>query len=217
MRSLHALLAMLLASLPLAARAATDYTDAWWAAGGSESGWGLNVTHQHNSLFATFYVYGQDGKAVWFTSQMNREGTSEKLSGPTYRVSGTYYGSPTWNGYTIAPVGTASFTGTSANLASLDYTIDGVRVQKSLERLRDQDPDVLARARPTSQQHRLNRAQRLHNLRGAFAVRAGARAPPRVVLVDDILTTSATLEACAAVLRAAGAERVVGVAVAREI
>jgi len=77
--------------------------------------------------------------------------------------------------------------------------------------------DVLSRSRPTSQQHRLNRAQRLRNLRGAFALRFGARAPPWVVLVDDILTTSATLEACAAVLRAAGTERVVGVAIAREI
>jgi ComF family protein len=77
--------------------------------------------------------------------------------------------------------------------------------------------EVLARSRPTSQQHRLNRSQRLRNLRGAFAVRSGARAPPRVVLVDDILTTAATLEACAAVLRAAGTERVVGVAIAREI
>jgi ComF family protein len=77
--------------------------------------------------------------------------------------------------------------------------------------------DILARARPTSQQHRLNRAERLRNLRGAFVVGRDARAPPRAILVDDILTTSATLEACAAVLRAAGSERVVGVAIAREL
>lgn len=77
--------------------------------------------------------------------------------------------------------------------------------------------DVLARARPTGQQHRLNRAERLRNLRGAFIVRPDARAPPRVILVDDILTTSATLEACAAVLRAAGCEHVVGVTIAREL
>jgi ComF family protein len=77
--------------------------------------------------------------------------------------------------------------------------------------------DVLARALPTGLQHRLNRAERLRNLHGAFVVRPEARAPPQVILVDDILTTSATLEACAAVLRAAGSERVVGVAIAREL
>jgi ComF family protein len=77
--------------------------------------------------------------------------------------------------------------------------------------------DLLVRRRPTTQQHRLDRAARLRNLRDAFALQPEARPPPTVVLVDDILTTSATLEACAAVLRAQGAARVVGMAVAREI
>ena len=73
------------------------------------------------------------------------------------------------------------------------------------------------RQRATSQQHRLDRAARLRNLRDAFAVLADARPPPVAILVDDILTTSATLEACAAVLRAAGTTRVLGFAVAREV
>jgi ComF family protein len=77
--------------------------------------------------------------------------------------------------------------------------------------------EVLVRRRPTTQQHRLDRVARLRNLRGAFALAPGARPPPTVVLVDDILTTSATLEACAGVLRDAGADRVMGFAVAREI
>jgi ComF family protein len=77
--------------------------------------------------------------------------------------------------------------------------------------------DLLVRRRPTTQQHRLDRAARLRNLRDAFALQPDARPPPTVVLVDDILTTSATLEACAAVLRAQGAARVLGIAVAREI
>jgi ComF family protein len=77
--------------------------------------------------------------------------------------------------------------------------------------------DILVRTRPTARQHGLNRAARLHNLRGAFGL--AERPPPGVtaVLVDDILTTSATLEACAEVLRAGGASRVVGFAIAREV
>ncbi len=76
-------------------------------------------------------------------------------------------------------------------------------------------PDLLVRTRPTTKQHRLNRAGRLANLRGAFAVRR--RPPATVILVDDIITTTATLESCAAVLRAAGCRAVYGFAVAREV
>jgi ComF family protein len=77
--------------------------------------------------------------------------------------------------------------------------------------------DALARARATTQQHRLDRAARLRNLRDAFVLRRGARPPAVAILVDDILTTSATLEACAGVLRSAGSSRVLGFALAREV
>src|SRR5688500_642041 len=76
---------------------------------------------------------------------------------------------------------------------------------------------LLRRVRPTTKQHRLDRAARLANLRGAFEVTDGVRVPPTVILVDDIITTTTTLEACASVLRAAGAESVYGFAVAREV
>ena len=68
--------------------------------------------------------------------------------------------------------------------------------------------DVLERARATSAQARLTRDERLGNVAGAF--RPGAGAPSRlrgrhVVLVDDVVTTAATLSACAAALVAGGA------------
>lgn len=75
---------------------------------------------------------------------------------------------------------------------------------------------ILSRDRPTTRQHGLDRAARLHNLAGAFSVH-GAALPAVVIVVDDILTTSATFEACATTLRAAGCERVFGFAVAREV
>ena len=75
--------------------------------------------------------------------------------------------------------------------------------------------EPLARSRPTTKQHRLNRSARLQNLRGAFV--ATGRPPSTVILIDDIITTTATLEACASVLQERGAEAVYGFAVAREI
>jgi predicted amidophosphoribosyltransferase len=77
--------------------------------------------------------------------------------------------------------------------------------------------DVLERRRPTKQQHRLDRAARLRNLREAFGVKPGRAPPAAAILVDDILTTSATMEACASALREAGSVRVLGFAIAREL
>jgi ComF family protein len=66
--------------------------------------------------------------------------------------------------------------------------------------------DWLVRRRRTPSQARLGPAARARNVRGAFALRRGRDLKgKRVVLVDDVLTTGATAEECARVLRRAGA------------
>jgi ComF family protein len=67
-------------------------------------------------------------------------------------------------------------------------------------------PDGLVRRRRTPSQGRLGPAARARNVRGAFAVRRGRDVKgKRIVLVDDVLTTGATVDECARVLRRAGA------------
>lgn len=66
---------------------------------------------------------------------------------------------------------------------------------------------LLVRTRATGHQSRRNRAQRMRALRGAFAMRA-TNIPRHVVLIDDVATTGATLDACARALKRDGVERV---------
>lgn len=73
------------------------------------------------------------------------------------------------------------------------------------------DPFALARLKPTAPQVGLTRAQRADNVQGAFAVPATAMPAVdgrKVVLVDDVLTSGATLNAAARALLRAGAVRV---------
>lgn len=73
------------------------------------------------------------------------------------------------------------------------------------------EPLVLRRVRRTAHQVGLTRAQRLDNVSGAFRIaedRKGWVRGRKLVLVDDVFTTGATIEACARVLRRAGADRI---------
>jgi competence protein ComFC len=77
---------------------------------------------------------------------------------------------------------------------------------------------LLVRKRPRPDKHLLTERERWEAVRGAFAARADSQVDnQRVLLVDDVMTTGATLDACAKALRDAGARAVYGLTVARAV
>lgn len=76
-------------------------------------------------------------------------------------------------------------------------------------------PDLLIRNKPTPSQDGLTRAERHENQRGVFSLHKHRDVPKNVLLIDDVMTTGATLSACAEALRAAGAERIDALVLAR--
>ncbi|NKB53785.1 MAG: ComF family protein [Rhizobiaceae bacterium] len=72
-------------------------------------------------------------------------------------------------------------------------------------------PDLLQRIRPTRQQVGLGANQRARNVRGAFRVPTSVQIHVKsshIVLIDDVYTTGATLQACARALRRKGAAKI---------
>lgn len=82
------------------------------------------------------------------------------------------------------------------------------------------DPDILMRHRATPTQGGRSFLARRRNVQGAFSVRVKAKVRvkgAKIVLVDDVMTTGATLESCARTLKRAGAEKVSALTLARVV
>ena len=82
------------------------------------------------------------------------------------------------------------------------------------------EASLLRRIKHTTPQTGLTKPQRLDNIRGAFAVADEAKEPLRgasVLLLDDVMTTGATIEACTKTLKAAGVKEVHILTIARVV
>jgi len=119
------------------AASTTNMADQWGVA--SESGWGLSIQQQASTLFINMFVYDQAGQPTWFIGAVTPGAPAAvghlTFTGDWFKVNGTFYGSP-WNqpAAQINKVGTIVFDADSVTTANLTYSVNGVTVNKRVER-----------------------------------------------------------------------------------
>ncbi len=115
--------------------AATNYQDLWWVGGGAESGWGINLTHQGDTIFATWFTYDADGTPLWLAVTANRIAPAT-YRGTLIRTTGPAFGAVPFDParVTRTAAGTATFTFANGNAATFAYTLNGISQAKAITR-----------------------------------------------------------------------------------
>ena len=114
-----------------------NFQDLWWRSpAGSESGWGVNITHQGDILFATWFTYEASGRGLWLVMSEGRKTGTNTYTGDLFRTTGPAFNASPWNPtqVTVTRVGSGTFAFTDANNGTFSYTVDGVSQTKSITR-----------------------------------------------------------------------------------
>lgn len=116
-----------------AGASAVDYTDLWWNSG--ESGWGIALTQQAPTIFATWYSYDALGQPRWYMASNCAMG-DKGCSGDLYEVAGGSIFTVPWgpSALVVNRVGTLSITFTDAFNGSMSYTIGGASQTRPISR-----------------------------------------------------------------------------------
>ena len=114
-----------------------NYQGLWWAyPPGYESGWGLQISHQEETLFVTWYTYDRDGTPTWFVMPAGRRAGDGLYRGDLYRASGP----PSQDKFDLTAStetkreGTAYFQFSGPDDGVFGYEVRGVRQVKPITR-----------------------------------------------------------------------------------
>jgi hypothetical protein len=112
------------------------YAGLWWG-GASQDGWGLSVAHQGESVFATWYSYGNDGEPLWFYMPGATKLGDGHYSGPLYKTRGAaWLGASSFDGSQThaSAVGTLDLVFRDGQSGTMSATVDGVKVINEIQR-----------------------------------------------------------------------------------
>jgi hypothetical protein len=125
-----------------------NYQDLWWRSpAGSESGWGVNITHQGNTLFATWFTYDAAGKGMWIVMSDGRQTTANTYTGTLYRTTGAPFNASPWDPAqtVLTVVGTGTFAFSGLNAGTFAYTVNGSSQSKAITRMVYANPRTTCR------------------------------------------------------------------------
>lgn len=113
-----------------------NYQDLWWSPGGAESGWGLNIAHQGDLLFVTWFTYGGDGRGMWLVGSNVAKTGNATYAGTLYRTVGPPFSNAAWDPsqVAVAPAGHVTLVFSDADNGTFSYTLDGITQTKAITR-----------------------------------------------------------------------------------
>jgi YVTN family beta-propeller protein len=129
------------------AGAQPNYQDLWWRTGGGESGWGLNVTHQGDILFVTWFTYDSSGKGLWLVGSRVEKTGNATYSGTLYRTWGAPFDRQPWDPSSVRamPVGAVTLTFSDPGNGVLSATVEGSTITKPITRQLFASPPTVCR------------------------------------------------------------------------
>lgn len=116
------------------AQAAAVYTDLWWNV--AEEGWGINLNHQNDIIFGTWFTYGAGNAAGWYVMSDLRRQVDGSFTGPIYQTTGTAFSriNGTKSSTSVTNVGSAILRFSAAGAGTFTYTVNGTTQTKAIIR-----------------------------------------------------------------------------------
>jgi serine protease len=124
------------AAAAISGAATPNYEGLWWRSpAGSESGWGINLAHQDDVIFATWFTYDASGKAWWLSMTANRS-ASNIFTGTLYQTRGPAFNAVPFDpsAVTATPVGSGTLTFSDGDNGTFAYTVNGIQQTKPITR-----------------------------------------------------------------------------------
>jgi hypothetical protein len=114
---------------------AFNYQDLWWAASGQEPGWGINLAHEGDTIFATWFTYDSAGAPMWLSGTGQRQDDGS-FAGPLLRTTGPPFGADAFDAAKVQVTAVGSFSLAFADglQGTFAYTVGDVSQTKAITR-----------------------------------------------------------------------------------